>query len=527
MSDREDVLKIAKEKGYATKGNYVSDLNFYKKEVNLIQFAEFLGYKVNTEKTGRNLSYNYHFVRMDYPDTKEPEDRILVFKNKEGVYCFKSVDGSDLISNGSAIDLAQRRKNCSFGESIQALDKFITKNGLGASNISLSPFTVEMGDLDREIKSFNNILPLAKESENYLTNDRCLATETINDEKFKGQILSSEHEIKIPNSEDTKKIINVAFPLRGVRSLEYYVELGDNSFAQAFDVRNRKFKSTEHQSLGSLWRSNFDPKKKIDAIYFGESPIDCMAHFELNKKNLEGKNILYMASTGSVQNSQLVMLQVPFSPLKQDGTPSPIQADKLVSIFDHDLSGAKHTAMMISSLNHNSFSNSHTGLLADESVKILPSVKNKNNTASIIFLKEGNLQDKIVFAQNFSKALDKVNANLTYDSHPDHQRFKCSVKDMPENKLFLEVTFHNSSYNFQLMNDFMIKEKFGKNMKFYQECSVLKDWNDDLKAIKKRGPEFDDYLKKNEAHLKYLSYSEKLLSGKLDLDNSQGLKPKL
>ncbi len=527
MSDRDDVLKIAKEKGYATKGNYISDLNFYKKEVNLIQFAEFLGYTVNTEKTGRNLSYNYHFVRMDYPNSKEPEDRILVFKNKEGVYCFKSVDGSDLISNGSAIDLTQRRKNCSFGESIQALDKFISKNGLGGSTISLSPFSVEMGDLDREIKSFNNIIPLTQESENYLTKDRCLSSETINCEKFKGQILSSVHEIKIPNAEDSKKIINVAFPLRGERSLEYYVELGDNSFAQAFDVRNRNFKSTEHQSLGSLWRSNFDPSKKIDTIYFGESPFDCMAHYELNQKNLVGKNVLYMASTGSIQNSQLVMLQIPFSPSRPDGKPSPIQADKLVSINDHDLSGAKHTALMIASLKYSSFSNSHSGLFADDSVRILPSVKSKNNTASIIFVKEGNLQDKLTFAENFSKALDKVNANLTYDSHPDHQRFKCSVKDMPENKIFLEVTFHNSSYNFQLMNDFMIKEKFGKGMRFYQECSVLKDWNDDLKAIKKRGPELDDYLKKSEAHLKYLSYSEKLLTGKLDVENSQGVKAKL
>lgn len=521
MNDREKVLKLAKEKGYTTKGNNVSDLNFYKKEVNLIQFAEYLGYGVNVGKTGGNLSYDHHFIRMDYPNIEKPEDRILVFKNSNGVFCFKSVDGADLISNGSAIDLAQRRLNCSFGDTIHTLDKFIGKHGLGASTLSLSPFAIEKGELDREIKSFNNILPLSKESLSYLVNDRGLSPDTINNEMFIGQILSSAHKKDSSRS-------NVAFPLRGERSLEYYVELGDNSFAQAFDVRNRNFKSTEHQSLGSMWRSNFDHKKPLDAVFVAESPIDCLAHFELNKKNLEGKNTLYLATAGSVQQSQLVLMQIPFLKNRPDGSLSHLQATKLVSLFDHDLSGAKHTAQVIASLQNNSFSDAPVGLLADNTVHIMPSVKSKHNTASVIFMKEGSLQDKVLFAQNFSNALDKVNANLSYDTHPDNARFKCSVKDMPESKVFLEVSFHNSSYNFQLFNDFMIKEKFGKGMKFYQDCSVLKDWNDDLKAVKGLDKKLaEDYEQKKEVHDKYLSYSEKLLSGKLELRENQGFNPKL
>ncbi len=509
MNARENSINLAKEKGYKTDGVRVSDLKFYKKEVNLISFAEYLGYKVNTEKTGRNLSYNYRFVRLDYPDSKNPEDRILVYKNRQDEFCFKGIDGADFHHQGSAIDLVQRRYNCNFGESLRELDTFIQKNGFGSNSMQLTPITMEISDLDKEIKSFNNIKPLNDYGFKYLEQERGLSKETIEHPLFKDQIFSS---LRRTSSED-KPLFNIAFPLRGMRSLEYYVQLDDNSFAQAFDVRNKNFKSTENQSLGAFWRSNFDRDKPLDTIFVGESPIDCLAHFELNKDKLSGKNIMYMATAGAVQSSQLHVLQIPYS---SENSNVPIKAENLVSIFDNDLAGGKHTAQIIASLNHNSFSNSYSGLLSDKAVTIIPSTKAVNNTASILFVREGNEADNAKFSKNFISAMDRFNANVPYLSGVDSKRFECSEMDNTGSKVFLKVSFHNSSHNFQILNDFMIREKFGNSMRFRQDVPVLKDFNDDLKAIKGLETEKQEkYSKKTESSELYSKLSQRILSGRV------------
>lgn len=509
MNARENSIKLASEKGYKTDGLKISDLKFYKKEVNLVAFAEYLGYKVNTEKTGRNLSYNYRFVRLDFPDSKNPEDRILVFKNRQDEFCFKGIDGADFHHQGSAIDLVQRRFNCNFGESLRELDTFILKNGFGSNSMQLTPISMEMSDLDKEIKSFNNIKPLNDYGMNYLEKERGLSKDTISHPLFQEQIFSSLRK----TSSEEKPLFNIAFPLRGMRSLEYYVQLEDNSFAQAFDVRNKNFKSTENQSLGAFWRSNFDRDKPIDTIFVGESPIDCIAHFELNKEKLSGKNIMYMATAGAVQASQLHVLQIPFS---SDNSQVPIKAENLVSIFDNDLAGGKHTALIIASLNHNSFSNSSSGLLADRSISIIPSTKAVNNTASVLFIREGNEADNAKFSANFRNALERFNANVPYLSGVDSKRFDCTEMDNAGGKVFLKVSFHNSSHNFQVLNDFMIREKFGNSMRFRQEVPVLKDFNDDLRAIKGLDAEKQEkYSKKTESSELYAKLSQRILSGRV------------
>jgi hypothetical protein len=529
MNNRLNVLKVAFDKGYKTSNGRINDLNFYKKEVNLVSFAEYLGYSVNTQKTGKSLSYNYRYVRMDFYDEKDkvngapvkgaiPSDRIMIFKNDKDSFCFKATDGADMKSNGSAIDLVQRRYNCSFGESIKALDKFIAENGLGDSELKLNPISVQLGDLDREIKSFNNISSLKPESVKYLSETRQISPDTLNSPLFQEQILSSERKY----SSSASPSFNVAFPLRGLKSLEYFVQNEDNSFAQAFDVRNNNFKSTENVSLGSFWRSNFNPNSKIDTIFVGESPIDCISHYEINKDALQGKNIMYMASAGSLQASQIEILSIPFS--NPDKRLSSISADNLVTIFDNDLSGSRYTAQIIANFDRKVFGQEKGGVLSDEGVSILPSVKPKDNTASILLVREGRKADNLLFADKLSTSINLLNANVPYSSQLNENRFKCAVSNLSENKVFVEVSFHNSSNNFQIFNDFMIKEKFGNSMRFKQDVPLTKDYNNDLKLMKSQNLEDENKLNKlQEKKSKLKAVSTKILLGKFSLQRNSGM----
>lgn len=490
MDARKRIIELAQSLNYRTDGNRVTDLDFYKKEVNLVALAETLGYRVNPEKTGRNQAYSYHFVTMDKGDPKAPDDRILVSKNAQGQFKYKSVIGADGFAAGSAIDLIQRSGK-DFRGAIAHLDAFITQNGLGASPLNLSAAPVTRDDLERELNSFSNIRKLGRTGEAMeFLKSRGFEEREVFSDKFRNRIaVSLKTETATENGKEVTRVLheNVAFPMSGPNGISHALMGADGDTAQGFDVRNTAWKSGEHYKAGALWHSNFDPAKPIDTVYFTESPIDAMSHYVLNQEQLQGKNVLYTATGGSVGDAQILLLHKPFDGIKFKPDPDRdtvilLKAKELKTLFDNDLQGGYHTCKTLAQVSVDTFSDSQGGLLKD--AKVIPMTFPKQNSATVMMIAENMpAGEGAKWAQELGKQLQNLSGNSPYKSS-QNERFRVQVPDISEGKAVVQVSFFNQQKNWQIFNKYLTEQRFGKGAKVAQEQPILKDWNDDLKAVR-------------------------------------------
>lgn len=486
--ERITALTYAREKGYGTTGGRISDLSFYKKEVNLIGLAEALGYKLNTSKTGRSLSYTYRYVTMDLPDPSRPndpkafEDRIIISKNKEGAFQYYSVYGGDAFSKGSCFDLIQRTKGCAFDEAITFADKHIHKNGLGSKGITLDTTDISKVDLERELKDFYNVKPISKEQLSFVSSSRGISMETLESPLFKGQIMESLY------TKDTgETFTNIAYPLRGKNNLSTYFlppSEGEGNLVQAFDVHTRSArKFTEHLSSGAMWRSNIDNTKPVDIAFIGEAPIDCISHYEMHKEALRGMNVIYFASAGSLQQSHVETMNALMKGIRStyNGQPIEMKPKELRTLFDRDTYGGKFTAQVLAGLD----SPRGSGVL--EGAKIHP-VTHKDGSASVEFqFADGTKEENAQRANLLAKTLHSFSENSPYESsYASRFSLSLSSNDIGGSNQAAVCTckFHPTAFNWNLVNGFIAKHKFGENPLVKQEVPVLKDFNDDLKALK-------------------------------------------
>jgi hypothetical protein len=516
--NRLKIIEIAKLRGYKMDGAKIP-LDFYKKELNLAFFSiTKLGYDYNYYKTGNNLSKQYKYVTLtkytEHNNHKTKERDIIIHKSDSGEYKFFTRGDDTKFASGSVFDLIQGHANKNFIETLSILDEFIAKHGLGDDVLSLNIKQSSQNDniIEKAIKEHSNVRPIDNYS--YLES-RGITQEMANRPLFKSQIYNAKHTTTEGTTYD-----NTVFPIRGNKGIIEY-EIQNSDLTQGFDVKNNAYKAKTTGTYSGFWRSNYNTHTQIDAIFIAESPIDCISHYFLNEKKLTNQNVLYLATCGTLQDSQIEIVQSAFQkgiPILNDHS-EPIgmkRPENLTLLFDRDLKGGYYSAKMLNAINFpdtqkpsmpdkvdllmasNEKKITDIGQASFANVDIICSVNDQNNSVSVHFIIPNNNNDTIYseytqkyIQQEFHK-LNKENAYKTTPSEP----FTLKAQQNDNTKLTFTVSFRNIQDHWKIINNFIIDNKFNKSGKIKIETAILKDFNDDLKAVKGIDKELQNSLNK-------------------------------
>jgi hypothetical protein len=232
----------------------VSKWQFFKQEINLIDFACANGYVINKKKSTR------HSVCL----AKGNEDKIIVSR-KNGIWVYFSV--YDSTDNGTIIDFVQNKLQKSYMAIFEMLENW---QGTSSSKSYAVPET-PVYNQNRVQKLFENCKPI--EQHLYLSK-RGIDKELLVSERFANTIYSDNFN-------------NVVFP-------QYKDEA-----VSALELKNKQLHVFAKGSEKTVWQSN---RFKTDThLYIAETPIDALSYQALFSLS----NAFYIATSGSPSKSQL------------------------------------------------------------------------------------------------------------------------------------------------------------------------------------------------------------------------------
>jgi hypothetical protein len=146
--------------------NQDSELDAFKREIDLRQFAVSLGYEIDRHESWRGSTV----LRRD-------ADKIVVKRNGNGHYVFFSV--RDERDNGTVIDLLQRRQNLSLGAVRQILRPWIGRAAISSQFPRLEPVGLDRMRVEGSYRRMANAQRLP-----YLEHERCVPTAVLSSPRF-------------------------------------------------------------------------------------------------------------------------------------------------------------------------------------------------------------------------------------------------------------------------------------------------------------------------------------------------------
>ena len=120
--------------------NQDSELDAFKREIDLRQFAESLGYQIDRRESWRGSAV-----------LRRAADKIVVKRNGNGHYVFFSLRDDD--DNGTVIDFVQRRQHLSLGAVRQVLRPWIGRPASAPQFPELPPASPNRMRIEREYRS--------------------------------------------------------------------------------------------------------------------------------------------------------------------------------------------------------------------------------------------------------------------------------------------------------------------------------------------------------------------------------------
>lgn len=263
-----------------------NELERFKTEINLVEYAFNSGYEIDKNKSSQNC-----IVLKD-----NAGDKILVGVDQaERHYFYYSVkDDRDC---GSIIDFIQKRKNLNLGEVRLELRPWINSSYSPTSTPTLEPIPKpEPASKDRykilaQFESFSEIAhhPYLKA--------RGISQPTTSDPRFEGTIYTDSRN-------------NVIFPHR------------DRDGVCGYEIRNQNFKGFSSGGSKGLW---FSQSVKSDRrLVIGESPIDCLSYHQL----FPDDHTRYFATGGTISELQKDLLKTAFEKLHALGGQIIIATDR-------------------------------------------------------------------------------------------------------------------------------------------------------------------------------------------------------
>ena len=258
------------------KDQQAQELDKFKTDINLADYAQANGYSIDKKKSSVNC-----LVLKD-----NQGDKILVGLNQsDGHYFYSSVN--DDRDSGSIIDFIQNRRNLNLGEVRKELRPWINE----PSNPPYSPkqatpkLTPSSPDRHKIITQFEGFQAIVTHP--YLTR-RGISQQTSNDPRFQGRIYTDSRN-------------NVIFPHL------------DREGVCGYELRNQEFKSFSKGGIKGLWASNGSPDDTTLVIC--ESPVDCLSYHQLFRDD----TTRYFATGGTLSDKQKTLLKGVFEKFHNKG----------------------------------------------------------------------------------------------------------------------------------------------------------------------------------------------------------------
>jgi hypothetical protein len=219
-----------------------AELDRFKSQINLSEYAVNLGYRIDRRQSSRNSVVMRH----------DNGDKVIIAKAENGHYIYFSV--RDTSDNGTIIDFVQYRTQLNLGAIRKTLRPWI-----GASpppqNTRYYQAKIATTAKDREgvIRGFAAMEPAVGHA--YL-NDRGLGDDVLQHERFAGRVFQDERG-------------NAVFP--------HFDETG----LCGYEIKNENFTGFARGGIKALWLSHFFPKDTD--LVITESAIEALSHFAVHR----------------------------------------------------------------------------------------------------------------------------------------------------------------------------------------------------------------------------------------------------
>ncbi len=261
------------------------ELDAFKREIDLRQFAASLGYVLDRRESWRGSTV-----------LRRGGDKIVVKRNHNGHYVFFSV--RDDRDNGTIIDFVQRRQHLSLGAVRQILRPWIGRPATALPCLpKLEPTGPDRMRVEREYRRMRDA-----PRHPYLEYDRGLPAALLMAPRFAGRV-------RIDNRD------NAVFPHFDVAGLCGY------------EIKNRQFTGFAGGGTKGLWLSHFRPKDS--RLVIAESAIDALSHAALFPDAADQTR--YASLAGKPNLGQPVLLEAMIAKLPENS--------EIVGAFDADGGG--------------------------------------------------------------------------------------------------------------------------------------------------------------------------------------------
>ena len=270
--------------------NHDGELDAFKRDIDLRQFAESLGYQIDRRESWRGSAV-----------LRCAADKIVVKRNGNGHYVFFSLRDDD--DNGTVIDFVQRRQHLSLGAVRQVLRPWIGGPASAPQFPQLPPACADRMRVEREYRRMADVQRYP-----YLERDRCLPAAVLSSPRFAGRMRIDARG-------------NTVFPHFDAAGLCGY------------EIKNRGFTGFAAGGQKGLWFSHTRPDDW--RLVLAESAIDALSYATLFPDSEDRTR--YASLGGRPSSRQMGLVQTVFIKLA-DGA-------EVVAAFDADEGGRSLAAV--------------------------------------------------------------------------------------------------------------------------------------------------------------------------------------
>ena len=264
--------------------NQDCELDAFKRDIDLRQFAKSLGYQLDRRESWRGSAV-----------LRCAADKIVVKRNGNGHYVFFSLRDDD--DNGTVIDFVQRRQHLSLGAVRQVLRPWIGRSASAPQFPQLQPASPDRMCIEREYRRMAEAQRYP-----YLERDRFVPTAVLSSPRFRGRMRIDARG-------------NTAFPHFDAAGLCGY------------EIKNRGFTGFAAGGKKGLWFSHTRPDDW--RLVLTESAIDALSYATLFPDSEDRTR--YASLGGRPSSRQMGLVQAAVIKLA-DGA-------ELVAAFDADEAG--------------------------------------------------------------------------------------------------------------------------------------------------------------------------------------------
>jgi hypothetical protein len=250
--------------------NQDSELDAFKREIDLRQFAVSLGYEIDRRESWRGSTV----LRRD-------ADKIVVKRNGNGHYVFFSV--RDDRDNGTVIDLLQRRQNLSLGAVRQILRPWIGRPAIFSQFPKLEPAGPDRMRVEGAYRRMADAQRFP-----YLEHERCVPTAVLLSPRFAGRMRIDS-------------LGNTVFPHFDAAGLCGY------------EIKNCGFTGFAAGGQKGLWLSHTQPADR--RLILTESAVDALSYAALFPDAEDQTR--YASLGGKPSSRQRALVQATIAKLRQ------------------------------------------------------------------------------------------------------------------------------------------------------------------------------------------------------------------